>query len=205
MVTLALRLYKQLITYDKNLENTRSRMESLFSSSQINFSDIEHVYSGLYLSTFNKFEEILEDLFIGLLSGTYYSKTNTIQCLLKVKPIDMTSNVVLGGKAYVDWLPYDRHTNPRAKNFFLNGTPFSLVTKNQRDNLEDYCIIRNALAHKSDAAHIKFQSMISTLPLLPQERTPAGYLRSKPSTTSPQTQYQIASLELENIVYTLCE
>lgn len=204
MARLARRLSEQLITHNNELENTRSRIEALLVSGHISTSDVESVYSGLYLSLFTEFEGTIENLFLGLLSGKYYSKTLNIQCALKIKPTRMTQDVVFGGRAYVDWVPYSEYTVPRAKRFFLNGEPFTLIDRNQRSNLDDYCTIRNAIAHKSDTAHNKFQLMIQGLPLLPQERTPAGYLRSKPSPPSPQTQFEIASLELENIIQILC-
>lgn len=204
MAILARRLSEQLIRHNKGLENTRSRMEVLLVSGHINISDIESVYSGLYLSLFTEFEGTIEHLFLGLLSGKYYSKNNNIQCALKIKPTIMTQTIVFGGRNYVDWLPYNDNTIPRAKIFYLNGKPFTLINENQRANLNDYCIIRNAITHKNDIAHQKFQVLISALPLLPQERTPAGYLRSKPSSSSSQTQYEIASLELESIIHILC-
>ncbi len=202
MAILARTLSKQLISHIKELEYTRSNMEALVVSGHINISDIERVYSGLYLSLFTEFEGTIETLFLGLLSGKYYSRSHNIHCNLKIKPSTMTQIVVFEGRFYADWLPYDTYTLQRANRFFLNGIPFTLLSNNQLHNLKEYCKIRNAIAHKSDKANRDFQSMISHLPLLPQERTPAGYLRSKPS--SLQTQYEIASLELESIARFLC-
>lgn len=204
MTKLACRLSEQLIKHNNRLEKTRLKMESLLVSRYISFSDIESVYSGLYLSLFNQFEVIIEELFIGLLSGKYYSKTQNIQCMFKIKPIEMTQDVIFGGRNYLDWLPYKDFTITRAKRFFTDGKPFTNINDIQRNNLKDYCVIRNAIAHNSDIAQNNFQAMISSLPLLPQERTPAGYLRSIPSPSSPQTQFEIASLELESIAHTLC-
>ena len=204
MAILSRRLSEQLITHNKELEKTRVRMESLLVSGNISIPDIERVYSGLYLSLFNEFEGTIENLFLGLLSGKYYSKTQNIQCILKIKPNTMTQDVVFGGRNYVDWLPYKDNTIPRAKRFFLNGEPFTLISSSQSSNLDDYCVIRNAIAHKSESAHQKFQTIINNLPLLPQERTPSGYLRSTPSSSSSQTQFEIASLELESISRLIC-
>ena len=204
MAILTRRLSEQLSKHYKDLEDTRSKVETLLISGHLNVYDVERVYSGLYLSLFTEFEGTIEKLFLGLLSGRYYSKNRSIQCTSKIKPTNKTQDVVFGGRSYVDWLPYNENTLPRAKRFFLNGEPFTLIDNNCRDNLSDYCTIRNAIAHRSDIAHQRFQNMISSLPILPQERTPAGYLRSNPSSFSPQTQYEIASLELEKITYILC-
>ena len=108
------------------------------------------------------------------------------------------------GRPYLDWLPYKDQTIPRARNYFNDGKPFTLLTPSQESNLDDYCTIRNALAHKSDSARTKFQRLISGLPLLPHEKSPAGYLRSRPYSMSKQTQYEIAVLELANIANVIC-
>jgi len=65
-------------------------------------------------------------------------------------------------------------------------------------------LLRNAVAHKSDSAKSKFEASIQAIPLLPQEKTPIGFLRSKPHGVSGLTQYQIAVLDLEAIAQKLC-
>lgn len=51
------------------LEATRQKMEHLYSAGQISEDDIDHVYSGLFLDLFTEFERLIEELFLGLLSG----------------------------------------------------------------------------------------------------------------------------------------
>ena len=204
MATRSIYLFRHLQAHLADLEITRSKSEVLFSNRQLSVSDIDKLYMGLYLSLFTEFESTIEKLFLGLLSGKYYSRHYTIQRLLSVKPVSMTQAVVFNHRSYADWLPYNEYTNPRARQYFQDGIPFTTLNPMQYQNLSDYCVIRNAIAHNSDVAHSRFQSMIAHLPLLPQERTPAGFLRSKPSATSPQTQFEIASLELEGIAQLLC-
>jgi hypothetical protein len=179
-------------------------MEALLSTGHIGVADIEQVYVGLYLDIFTEFEATIENLFLGLLDGSLYSRTYSIRRKAKIQPVSMTRQVIFMGRQYLDWLPYKDQTIPRAMMYFDSGKPFTLLTSGQKSNLNDYCIIRNALAHKSDSARIKFQGLISSLPLLPQQKSPAGYLRSKPYSGSQQTQYQIAVLELANIANVLC-
>jgi hypothetical protein len=186
------------------LEKTRSKMETLLSAGHVALADLEQVYVGLYLDIFTEFETTIENLFLGLLTGSLYSRTYSIKRQAKIQPVSMTRQVIFMGRPYLDWLPYRDQTIPRAKNYFDDGKPFTLLTNSQELNLNDYCTIRNALAHKSDSAKIKFQKLISGLPLLPHEKSPAGYLRSRPYSTSRQTQYEIAVLELANIVKVLC-
>ena len=186
------------VSRSRALEKTRSKMEALLGAGYIGLADIEQVYVGLYLDIFTEFEATIENLFLGLLTGSLYSRTYFIRRQAKIKPVSMTRQVIFMGRSYLDWLPYREQTIPRARNYFDDGKPFTLLTSSQESNLDDYCTIRNALAHKSDSARTKFQRLINALPLLPHEKSPAGYLRSRPYSTSKQTQYEIAILELAN-------
>ena len=71
------------------------------------------------------------------------------------------------------------------------------------EKLKYYLTIRNAIAHKSRSAREKFQKMLENQPFLPKEKTPTGYLRSKPN--GEQTQYEIATFELRKITDILCK
>jgi hypothetical protein len=205
MARLTSRLVSEFSSRRNNLEQTRGKMENLLATGQIGTNDIEQVYTGLYLDIFTEFESSLEALFLGLLSGTFYSKAVIIQRRARIQPVTMTRQVVFGVKSYLDWLPYKEHTVRMAKNFFVDGKPFTLLADNQVSELDDYCVIRNAIAHKSESANTKFQTMIAGLPLLPSEKSPAGYLRSRPYASMPvQTQYEIAVLELEDMLRTIC-
>lgn len=188
----------------RQLENTRSKMERLLGGGDIELPDIEQVYVGLYLDIFTEFEAMIEDLFLGLLSGQLYSKVYSIKRRVKMHPASMARQVLFAGRPYLDWLPYRERTIPRARIFFDAGNPFTSLDSSQEDKVDNYHIIRNALAHKSESAYAKFQTIISGLTLLPEEKSPAGYLRSKPYSASAQTQYQIAFLELEYIARRLC-
>lgn len=186
------------------LDSTRSKMEALLAAGNIGISDIEQVYAGLYLDIFTDFEAMIEDLFIGLLSGQLYSQTHTVSRNVKVKPASMAQKVLFADRTYLDWLPYNERTIPRAKLYFDNGMPFTVLNATDTSKLSEYYTIRNALAHKSNSALKKFQNIISSFALLPHEKFPSGYLRSKPYSPSTQTQYQIAVLELEGIAKRLC-
>lgn len=186
------------------LGNTRSTMETLLQQGQIRQADIEQVYVGLYLDLFTEFEAMLENLFLGLLAGSLYSRSFSVQRQAKIQPVSMTRQVVFMGRQYLNWLPYKDQTIRRAKLYFRDGRPFTSLTGVQESNLDDCCTIRNAIAHKSESAKTRFEELTSGLPLLPHERSPAGYLRSMPYSTSNQTQYEIAALELANIAKALC-
>jgi len=197
-------LTNKFVTRSVELEKTRSRMEGRLATGHIELSDIHLVYAGLYLDIFTEFESMIEDLFIGLLSGQLHSKCYNIKRRVKMQPSSMVQEVLFAGKSYLDWLPYKARTVNRASIFFDNGKPFTLLLEQQIANLDNYHAIRNALAHRSASAINKFENVISGMTLLPQEKSPPGYLRSKPYASSTQTQYEIATIELVSIARRLC-
>lgn len=203
MPRLTKRLHENFEQQLVSIEATRSKMENLFHSHQINNLDIEHVYAGLFMELFTDFEALLEELFFGLLNGRLFTKVYPVVKKANITPITEIKNIVFGGKAFVNWLPYKDYTLPRAKLFIDAGEPFSQLTNPDIQKITNYHIVRNAIAHKSENSLDKFNSIISALPLLPSEKTPTGYLRSKP-TVAGQTQFEIAAIELKTLTYTLC-
>lgn len=178
-------------------------METLFLTHHISTSDIEHVYAGLFMELFTDFEALLEELFFGLINGRLFTRAYPVIKKANISPITEVKSIVFGGKAYVNWLPYKEGTLPRAKLFINDGEPFSRLTNPDILKISNYHIVRNAIADKSENSLDKFNSIISTLPLLPSEKTPTGYLRSKPSVAG-QTQFEIAAIELKSLTNTLC-
>ncbi len=203
MAKLAKRLHKNFESQLVSIEATRSKMEGLYIAGQINNSDIEHVYAGLFMELFTDFEALLEELFFGLLNGKLFTRTYPVVKRATISPTRELKNIVFGGKAYVNWLPYKEHTLPRAKLYIDLGEPFCRLTNGDITKITNYHIIRNAIAHKSEISLDKFNSIIAALPLLPSEKTPTGYLRSNPH-IGGQTQFEIAAIELKSLTNTLC-
>ncbi len=197
------RLHEKFEQRTSSIERTRKKMELLLSQNNIDIKDIEHLYAGLYMELFTEFESLLEELFFGLYNGTYTSPNINIVRKSKITPVSEIQPVVYGGKAYVNWLPYKEHTLKRAKLFFDSGEPFQQLSPLQKNKISEYHIIRNAIAHKSPNSLNHFNNIISQLALLPREKTPTGYLRSKPQ-GSGQTQFEIAIVELKLMTQTLC-
>lgn len=203
MAKLTKRLHEQFEQQLLSIESTRDKMESLFNTRHINKSDIEHVYAGLFMELFTDFESLLEELFFGLLRGTLFTRTYSVIKKANISPTSEIKNIVFNGKSYVNWLPYKEYTLPRAKLYIDAGEPFSKLTNSDILKISNYHFIRNAIAHKSENSLDKFNSIISTLPLLPSEKTPTGYLRSKPGVVG-QTQFEIAAIELSSLTNILC-
>jgi hypothetical protein len=147
---------------------------------------------------------LLEDLFVGLLTGALTSAPN-VRPRVTFRSPAVARDVILGGKAYVDWLPYG-YTEKRAEAFFRAGEPFSKLTKPEKKSLERMLTIRHAVAHQSRSARRKFEDeVIGASPLLPAERTPAGFLRSVfRATPAPQTQYEDIAVTCAQLARKLC-
>jgi len=198
-------LHKEFLNKLKTLDNTRIKFESAFSASIIQPDDISQAYAGLYLDLFTEFENLIEKLFLGLLNGDIKPNNIEVKKKIFIKPITELELVLLGeNKKYLDWLPYCDYTLKRATIYFVDGKPFSFVSKIQKDKISNYHKIRNAIAHKSKKAMKEFNLIISVSTLLPIEKTPQGYLRNKPSSAISKTQLEIISDELEAISFTLC-
>lgn len=181
---------------------TRRRMELLFGRNEIVRKDIEFVYAGLFLDAFTSFERLLEDAFVGLLSGKVTHRLKRVRAKVHFQSEEIAWDIVVG-KRYADWLPYNM-TEERAGIFFSQGAPFSGVSKDDKKKLEAWCALRNVLAHKSYHSMRQFEKkVLSGLTLLPTERTPVGFLRSAYTSASPATRYEEAITDLLRIARSL--
>ena len=184
-------------------ERTRAKFERLLLSGSLTRHDVCLFYEGIFLRTVTCFERLLEELFVGLLTGAVTSAPNVRPRVIFRSPA-VARDVMLGGKRYVDWLPYS-YTEKRAEAFFRGGEPFSKLTKPEKNSLERMLTIRHAVAHQSRSARKKFENgVIGTSPLLPAERTPAGFLRSIFRAMPPQTQYEDIAATCALLARKLC-
>lgn len=173
----------------RRFDRARAKVERLVLSDHFTRDDASLFYEGIFLRTVTTLEGLMEDLFVGLLAGTVIPGRNVYpRVTFRSQPV--ARDVMLGGRAYVDWLPYNL-TEKRAEAFFRNGLPFKNLDKNDKRELERIILVRNAVAHQSRAARTRFENeVIGATPLLSVERTPAGYLRSIFRTAPAQTRYE---------------
>jgi hypothetical protein len=184
-------------------ERSRVKMERLMVDSRINRRDINLFYEGILLRSVTSFEAMLEELFIGLLTGKI-TAPRAIHPRVNFQSTVVARKVVLGGRPYVDWLPYNL-TKKRAEAFFRSGIPFTRLDNADERSLVRIVTIRNAVAHQSKAALQKFErEVIGSAALLASERNPAGYLRSVFRLTPRQTQYEDIANTLSYLAQKLC-
>jgi len=100
--------------------------------------------------------------------------------------------LVLGGKAYADWLPV-RHTIDRAEVFFRSGEPFGRWDGGHRGTFSDMAYIRDAIAHSGSHAAARFRDhVIQSRPIPVRERRPGSYLAGAHSVTQTRLDELVA-------------
>lgn len=205
MVKPASSLSDELIGHFRNLELTRSRMEELLVGKSVVRRDIEQIYSGLFLDAMTHFENFVESLFIGLLVGRLSSPKAIGTSKVALKSDRVAREVVYGGvRSYVDWFPYEQ-TEQRAKAFFREGRPFTILSQPEKLHIRRMHTVRNAIAHRSVSSFKAFDRyVVAGLPLMPGERTPTGYLRSQYRRAPVVTRYQELVSQMGLIATKLC-
>ena len=201
----AAKLASSFVSHLRYLEQTRSKMERLASTGYIVRRDIEQVYLGLFIDAMTSFESLIEKLFVGILVGKIKPRTKRIVPRISFESNRIAREVVLGGRNYVDWFPYEEQTEKRARAFFRNGLPFTCFSDPEKAQLRNLNYIRNAIAHQSNFSKRQFErKVIASLYLTIQEKTPAGFLRSKIRITPDQTRYENFVIQMATLANKLC-
>jgi hypothetical protein len=199
----ATKLVKRLTAHLRRIDCTRVKAEALGRQNHFVRRDIELVYMGLFLEAVTSFEGFLEDMFVGLVCKSVKHPSRTIKPKAAFKSWVVCHEVLRGGRAYAEWMPYD-HTLKRAGAYLAQGLPFTCLVKNDTDKLMKISMIRNAIAHKSRVADEKFQKhVIASANLLPREKTPAGYLRTVFASSPSQTRYEECICDIASIARNL--
>jgi len=187
----------------RSLEFTRRKSDILFSSGSITRRDIEQIYQGLFLESVAAFESFIEELFLGLLTGRVNPRSTRTSPKVIFTSRSTAMPIVFAGRFY-DWLPYSR-TSERAKHFFKNGHPFSVLTSIDINKTDEFRFIRNAIAHKSDHAKKSFEKLvIGPTALLPRERRVGAYLVGHFRSSPPQTRYENLIIDMAEIFEKIC-
>ena len=187
----------------RTFDRARVKIERLLLADHVTRQDACLLYEGIFLRTVTTCEGLMEDLFVGLLAGGI-KPGRSVHPRVQFKSYTIARDIVLGGRAYVDWLPFNV-TEKRADAFFRGGYPFRNLEKNDKKELERVIFIRNAIAHQSRSASEKFEKeVIGGTPLLSAERTPAGYLRSIFRASPAQTRYEEIASTCAMLARKLC-
>lgn len=204
------KLLKKFLRHIEGLEKTRDKMEFLFNIKKIGKKDIEQVYKGLFLDMVSGFESIIENIFIYFLIEKQKPKIKKIKPMVYFRNNPLAKKIIFNNNYWVDWLPYDK-TIELAKIYFLNGYPFSALgfidydrdkidIDNAKKALTRIVNIRNAIAHQSSYSKKRFLESIEDYALLPEEKTPVGFLRNNFRINPIQNRFQNFELEIASFV-----
>jgi hypothetical protein len=175
-------------------------MEDLLSDRSLSTRDIEKIYESLYIRAITYFEGFIENLFLGMLTKRITPSVRDVILRVEFRSDAIARDLAFGGKNYIDWFPYDK-TEKIAGLFFRGGRPFSKLDKVDKNDIENMMVIRNVIAHHSSYSHHRFEEEVitSSLPLMPREKTPAGFLRSQFRVAPIQTRFELYQIKIASI------
>ena len=190
----AARVADEVASRGRGIRMYVARMERLFADGNLTEVDLRRVYAGAFLTFHTYFERSLERLFIGLLMSRFTK--SDVRPLVNPASDQVAHAIVIGARRYVDWLPFERNTLPRAHAYFSGGRPFSALGQGDRASLKDLGLIRNALSHESSHALRQFhRRFVDGKGLPPEQRRPPGYLRGRHNVQASRLEYHIANAE----------
>jgi hypothetical protein len=135
-------------------------------------------------------EQSLARLFIGLVNERL--KASGVVVRVRIGSPVVAREVILAGRRYVDWLPYEL-TKERAAAYLRGGLPFTRLSSVQEETFERMRIIRNAVARGGDHAMRVFVNRVTSGSALPPSQLiPAGYLRGQHSPNQSRFNYLLA-------------
>jgi len=179
------------------------RMERLYATSALNQTDLLRAYSGAFLSFHAFAESALERIFFGVLMGRLSCSDGSVRPLVHINSEVIARKVVFGTRRYIDWVPYNNLTIPRATAFLSRGKPFSDIASTDRNHFDNMAVLRNALAHQSSYADTRFTRVFTAgRPLPPNQLRPDGYLRGHHAAGQTRANYLLA--ETVRIFRVLC-
>jgi hypothetical protein len=188
----------------QRLDYTRDRMEELFSKKRIRKIDLDSVYEALFLRAVTTFEAFLEDLFIAILERRARYSKQRVGLLMSVSSREALIQILLQGNPFMMWLPF-HHTEKRANLYLKGGRPFTELGDSDKSLLKTITTIRNAIAHKSPFAVSEFErTVIGSHSLLRNERSPAGFLRSRITSGPAQSRFEVYTGHLGKCAGQLC-
>lgn len=200
---LAVRLAREA----RSLELYVGRVEGLVRARRVPKVDLDRAYAAGYMLFYTSVERTIEQLFVGLLTGKVTLTHPGVKPVVVAPNAPTALRLVLGGRTYVDWLPFERHTKRRAEALLADGKPFTSLVKADRAFLDRMSVLRNALAHRSehslrqfDREYIQNNPVAGGLP--PAQHKPIGYLRGQHAANQSRLSYQLA--EAAAIIRRLC-
>lgn len=143
-----------------------------------------------FFRAFSAWEAFVEEAFILYLMGQQAPRGRAARRYGFPPSEDAAREWVNDGKVYTTWST--EQVMRRAKRLFRNGHPFHGALSANQHNLGQAKTVRNAIAHHSEDAWLKFQSLVrNELAAFPPDMTVGSFLMmTKPHTTPPISYFE---------------
>lgn len=153
----------QFLSTITSLMEARAAIVTTLTIGRVNKQAREYAIQGLYLVAIRSFEAFLEDQIYALATEKVRWTSRSIgggarvrwSNRLRENRHEFIKDMVLRGKDYTDYLPYEK-TMEVAKLLFIGGRPFTLLPDPERQTLRRCTRVRNYIAHRSEFARRKF-------------------------------------------------
>lgn len=141
--------------------------------------DLQIMYDGLFLKSVTIFESFIEELFIGLLYDNYELKTRKKVQKHTFPSRKLVMNFLKHKNNYIELMPYSK-LRDSSKIFFNENNPFLSIQENSKNSLNEIYVIRNAIAHNSQFALIKYKKLLQTKGVNNPQlvKSPSSFLKS---------------------------
>jgi hypothetical protein len=150
----------------------------------------DYIVEMAFLSAFQAWEVFIEESFVLYLWGRRAPRG--IAPSRYAQPPDYETArmwVVPEGRSYAEWTDASR-VIVRAERFFKAGRPFAAVLRGNQHLLGEMRIIRNAVAHKSESARERFETVVRRrLGTLPPTSSVGSFLGTTAPGTAPPASF----------------
>lgn len=159
-----------------HLRSCCERIEALLAKEALGIRDCELIYESAFLNAVARFEGLLNNLLEEFVCGSKSIRKEHYR-LVSARSRTIYRKVLTRGRPYVEMMPFDKSLEI-AERFLNAGKPFADVDLADRNILRQAMLIRNAIAHRSDAAMRRFRQDVNGVEVLPSHRQfPGTFLR----------------------------
>lgn len=142
-----------------------------------------------YLRAYLAWESFLENSFILYVMGKRSGSGAGPRRFVTPENRRHAVNICTEGQRYADWTSIDKVVS-KAERFFRGGEPYKSALTNKQILLQDMKTIRNAIAHQSDDAALKFEALVrKELRFLAPHTTVGSFLNTSRPTSAPAASF----------------
>ena len=168
-------------------------MTRLHLAKRLGERELASLYEALFLQSVVAFELMIEDIFLGLVTGQIIHQ-RPAKPLVTFPNLPAARKIVMRDR-YLNWLPYENLKKISEIYFVPDKNPFSGCPIPHTQEMRKAYLIRNYIAHKSEyARHIFETEVVSPILLHPRQKNLLGYFRFIHSKKVNKFEYHIGEL-----------